>query len=242
MQTINCINPQTDNTYCGATDSSVGTPCPVGMVCVSGACVQNSCSTPQTLCYDIANKKNDCLNVNSDNVNHCGTCNYKCSEHIPVNAELDTTACVSGNCQYKCSGGFVNVGSGKTMQKIKCIDPKTDDQNCGATNSSKGTTCTGGKVCVNGGCVQNSCSGNYTLCYNNSTSKNECINVNSNLADHCGTCNYKCSDHVPVNAALESTACVSGNCQYKCSGNYVNVGTGKTMQTIKCINPKTDDQ
>ncbi len=240
MQTIKCIDPKTDDFYCGADSTKKGTDCNKDkMVCVNGICEYNSCSgsTPH-LC--VVNGKNVCKKINGSDADHCGACNYKCSTHIPVNAALDSPACGSGNCQYKCATGYVNVGSGKTMQTIKCIDPKTDDKYCGATDSSVGTPCPSGKVCVNSTCVQNSCSGSdETLCYVNGN--NTCIkNVKTTNSEHCGTCNYKCSDHPLQNAT--SNTCNGGACQYTCASGYVNVGSGKTMQTIKCIDPKTDDQ
>ena len=236
--TIKCIDPNQDKDYCGAKSADdPGKSCTGGSVCVDGSCVQNSCSgdTPN-LC--VVDGKNVCKNIHSYDNDHCGACNYKCSEYAIQNASAET--CVKGACQYVCATGFVNVGSGNTLQTIKCIDPKTDNNYCGAKSASHpGTSCTNGKVCVNGSCFTNSCSGSTpTMCVVNGT--NTCKNVNSDDVNHCGSCGFKCSEHSIPNATSHS--CSSGACQYTCSMGYVNVGRGNTSQTIKCIDPRTDDK
>ncbi len=249
-QTIICIDPKTNSTYCGAvgnakgaaSSSQRGTSCTGGKVCVDGSCVQNSCSgTTPNLC--VVNGANTCKNISSNDIAHCGACNYKCSEHAIQNAYSST--CSAGNCQYTCSTGYVNVGSGITSQTITCIDPKTNSSYCGATGNAigaasstqKGTSCTGGKVCVGGSCVQNSCSGSETLCVVNGA--NTCKNISSSDANHCGACNYRCSEHAIQNATANK--CSDGSCLYTCSTGYVNVGSGITSQTITCIDPKTNN-
>ena len=238
-QTIKCIDPKSDNNYCGATSSSAkGKSCTNGTVCVDGTCKTNECkeSSKPNLC--VVSGVNTCLNVNSTDANHCGACNYKCSDHAIQNAT--SSSCASGACQYTCSTGYVNVGKGSTSQTIKCIDPKTDNNYCGATSASNvGTNCTGGKVCVNGACEQNTCSNNETLCLQSDNKTKICKTINGSDASNCGACNYICSDHAIQNAT--SNTCASGACQYTCSTGYVNVGKGSTSQTIKCIDPKTDN-
>ena len=234
--TIKCIDPKTDNTFCGAESASnLGTKCTGGTVCVESKCVPNSCSGDKpNLC--VINGNNVCKNVNSNDADHCGACNYKCSEHAIPNAT--SSSCVGGACVYTCDPGFVNVSTGSTANTIKCIDPKSDNNYCGASSSSTGTPCTGGKVCVDSTCMTNSCSGDKpNLCVING--KNDCKNVKANDADHCGTCNYKCSEHAIQNAT--SSTCSGGNCQYTCSTGYVNVSSGSTANTIKCIDPSTDN-
>ena len=237
--TILCIDPKTNNTYCNATGnasgaanaSQKGTSCTGGTVCVDSSCQTNSCtdSSKPNLC--VVNGQNTCQNINSTDANHCGACNYKCSDHAIPNATSST--CKNGDCQYTCADGYVNVGTGITANTILCIDPKTNNNYCNATgnasgaasSSQKGTTCTGGRVCVDGSCQTNSCtdSSKPNLCVVNG--QNTCQNINSTDANHCGACNYKCSDHAIPNAT--SSTCKNGDCQY--------------ANTILCIDPKSNN-
>ena len=234
-----CIDPLTDNQYCGAAEDSYGEDCTKksGMVCVAGKCVYNSCTgntTNPDLC-DISGA-NVCKNIRSNDADHCGACNYKCSEHSVQNAQSDS--CVGGKCSYTCINGYVNVGTGNTADTIECVDPKTDSKHCNATDSSKGKECAVGQVCVDGACLQNSCTdSSETLCSVNSV--NQCINVSSTNVNHCGACNYKCSEHAIQNAV--SSSCISGKCHYSCTGGYVNVALTAFADTIKCVDPKTDN-
>jgi hypothetical protein len=85
------------------------------------------------------------MNVNGTEANHCGACNYKCSEHLPDHAQAKSQACSSGKCQYDCvtegKTEYVNVGPDATHDNIKCVDPKSDTQYCGASAISHGTNC-----------------------------------------------------------------------------------------------------
>ncbi len=234
--TIKCIDPLTDSGYCGATETDyLDKACGDGEVCVNGSCVHNSCTAPLTLCS--TSHGNDCIDIHASDVTNCGTCNYKCSEHNIQNATSND--CVNGACQYACASGYVNVGTGNTSDAIKCIDPDTDWTYCGAkSQENKGRTCGSGQVCVDGECVQNSCSLG-TLC--STVDGNQCIVVDGFLArdeKHCGACNYVCEDHKLSNAT--ASGCSAGKCQYTCDSGYVNVGTGITADTILCINPDTN--
>ena len=221
-----CLDLSQDASNCGA----CGNKCGDGYVCVAGECAVNSCADDaQTVCS--VGGENVCINVNDNNADHCGACNYKCADNPIANAT--SSACVAGKCQYACATGYTNVGTGATADTIKCADFKTDNSNCGA----KGNVCQDGKVCVAGGCVQNSCSGGETLCSING--KNECKTISGTDANHCGTCNYDCAKNPITNAT--SSACVAGKCQYVCATGYTNVGTGATADTIKCADFKTDN-
>ena len=247
--TIKCIDPKNTKEFCGAESyEKLGKPCSKNESCVNGKCIIHSCESPYTLC-DI-NGANSCVNTQSNDANHCGTCNYSCSKHRLLHATSDK--CAGGECQYTCESPFVNVGNGSIAETIECIDPMTNHDHCGAlgyggdsdkTEALVGTNCGDDRICVNGECTGNNCTNNSeTMCSVSGTLA--CINLNGDNANHCGTCNYTCSAHPMTNA--KSSACSSGKCQYECSivggVQYVNVGSGITADTILCINPQIDSE
>ena len=228
---INCIKTtdlQTDGQNCG----SCGNVCGAGKACVNGQCVQNSCSGANPdLC--VVAGKNVCKNTHSSDSSHCGACNYACANNPATHATSNT--CSNGVCQYTCDNGYTNCG-GVTASSIRCIkttDLQTDGSNCG----SCGNVCAQGKACVNGGCVQGSCSGaTPDLCVVNGN--NVCKNINGSDASHCGACNYSCSAHPLAHAT--SNSCSAGQCLYTCSSGYANAGNGNTADKIHCIKIDSD--
>ena len=251
--TILCINPDTNPDYCGATGNASGsastaqkgTKCKSGEVCVGGSCVINQCasnSSNPNLC--VVDGVNVCKNVNSNDAEHCGACNYQCSAHNIPNAT--SNACAAGKCQYQCvktnDVEYVNVGTGVTEDTILCIDPNIDSRYCGATAGNKGKSCPTGDVCVGGVCVHNSCTSSDfpDLCVVNK--ENVCVNIQSD-ADHCGACNYACENHTIMDGdsvVAKSTGCSAGHCLYECRNDLVNIGSGVTAETIRCIDPNND--
>ncbi len=234
---INCIDPKSNSEYCGATGSEegqTGEKCATGQVCVDGECVQNSCSGSQTLCSTSAG--NQCVEIKGSDTENCGACGYSCESGKPVNTTVD--GCVAGECQYQCTAGLVNVSASSTATGIKCVDPKNDNTYCGAEGASAtGVACESGKVCVDGKCVQNSCSGSETLC--STSSGNTCINIKGSDTANCGACGYSCESGKPVNTTVKS--CSTGTCQYQCTAGLVNVSASSTATGIKCIDPKSDN-
>ena len=221
---IKCIDPKSDNTYCGATSSSsTGESCGSGKVCVDGKCVQNSCSGSETLCS--TSSGNTCINIKGSDTANCGTCGYSCESGKPVNTTVK--GCSTGICQYQCTSNLTNVGSGNTSSSIQCVDLTSDRNNCG----SKGNVCASGKVCVNSQCVQNSCDDGQTLC--STGTGNTCVNIKGNDASNCGACGYSCESGKPLNTTVKS--CATGVCQYECATGYENKGSGNTASTIQCV-------
>ena len=227
-----CVDGTTNPYYCGVTsdctESNKGTKCEDTQVCISGKCEYNSCQEPEILCSTIGG--NRCINIQSDDADNCGACGYKCTDH-PV-AFASANGCVAGVCQYQCINNMENVGSDNTAATIRCVNTFTDVNNCG----HKGIRCASGQVCVNGSCVQNSCAAPLVLC--STTGGNQCINIQSDDADNCGACGYKCADHPIANAT--ATGCSAGICQYKCINNTENVGSDNTAANIRCVDTSTD--
>ena len=228
-----CVDGTTNPYYCGVTsdctETSNGTKCEDTQVCVSGKCEYNSCKEPETLCSTTAG--NRCINIQSDDVDNCGACGYKCAEHPVANAS--SNGCAKGVCQYSCINNTENVGSDNTAANIRCVDTSTDVNNCG----EKGKKCESGQVCVNSKCVQNSCTkSNEILCA--TEHGNACKDVKSSDPDNCGACGYKCVEHPVANAS--SNGCAKGVCQYSCINNTENVGSDNTAANIRCVDTSTD--
>ena len=174
--------------------------------------------------------KAECRYTMSEDAAHCGACNYVCSAHPLKNAK--SNSCIDGQCQYVCDDNFTNIG-GATASTINCVDFMTDSNHCG----KKDNVCKDGNVCIGGHCKANPCTNSSeTACLVGE--ENKCFNINATNKDHCGACNYKCSEHKVTNAT--SDVCKAGKCQYTCNTGFVNVGDGATADTIKCIDPRND--
>ena len=221
---VACQDLNQDKEHCG----KCSTKCNKDESCYNGQCVVNECANGQTLC-DVEGKA-ECRYTMSEDAAHCGACNYVCSAHPLKNAK--STSCIDGQCQYVCDDNFTNIG-GATASTINCVDFMTDSNHCG----KKDNVCKDGNVCIGGHCKANPCTNSSeTACLVGE--ENKCFNINATNKDHCGACNYKCSDHNVTNAT--SDACYDGECQYTCNTGFVNVGGGATADTIKCIDPRND--
>ena len=221
---VACQDLNQDKEHCG----KCSTKCNKDESCYNGQCVVNECANGQTLC-DVEGKA-ECRYTMSEDAAHCGACNYVCSAHPLKNAK--STSCIDGQCQYVCDDNFTNIG-GATASTINCVDFMTDSNHCG----KKDNVCKDGNVCIGGHCKANPCTNSSeTACLVGE--ENKCFNINAANKDHCGACNYKCSEHKVTNAT--SDVCKAGKCQYTCNTGFVNVGGGATADTIKCIDPRND--
>ena len=224
MTKVACQDLNQDKEHCG----KCSTKCNKDESCYNGQCVVNECANGQTLC-DVEGKA-ECRYTMSEDAAHCGACNYVCSAHPLKNAK--SNSCIDGQCQYVCDDNFTNIG-GATASTINCVDFMTDSNHCG----KKDNVCKDGNVCIGGHCKTNPCTNSSeTACLVGE--ENKCFNINATNKEHCGACNYKCSEHKVTNAT--SDVCKAGKCQYTCNTGFVNVGGGATADTIKCIDPRND--
>lgn len=223
---VACNDLNQDIENCG----TCGNRCKDGEACFRGECRINTCeSQNETLC-DI-NGDAQCKNIASDDADHCGACNYKCSSYPIPNAT--SNSCSAGQCQYECTDPYTNIADKADASGIQCVDFMTDSNHCGKKNN----VCKDGNVCIGGHCKANPCTNSSeTACLVGE--ENKCFNINATNKDHCGACNYKCSEHKVTNAT--SDVCKAGKCQYTCNTGFVNVGGGATADTIKCIDPRND--
>ena len=206
---VSCVDPNTSTAYCGADDScSSYTTCKDGQACVGGECKQNSCTNEdETLC--VVQGENVCIALDSDNADHCGMCNQKCSDRIMPNALSNT--CSGGQCQYTCKEGYENCGIATVPNCINTAHFQNDPNNCGEC----GKTCNAGEFCNAGTCQKSPCTNQCLV-------NDKCVNKN----DACGT---QCIDCNSENNAASGT-CKAGTCEItSCIAGY-HLTTDKTCE------------
>ena len=234
---VACNDLNQDIENCG----TCGNRCKDGEACFRGECRINTCeSQNETLC-DI-NGDAQCKNIASDDADHCGACNYKCSSYPIPNAT--SNSCSAGQCQYECTDPYTNIADKADASGIQCVDFMTDSNHCGATDNK----CTYPQTCQNGACTcpqeQPDVCGSVCLnfdvvnvesCDNGTIKKckdgyadvdkninNGCeVNLNTDN-DHCGEVNNKCTN---------GRTCQNKVCKYPTDYAYCD---------DKCVDPKTD--
>lgn len=207
---LSCINPQTDQDYCGASGDCVGPnsgrACPGVELCTAGSC---ACPSGWVRC------KGACVNPQEDEA-FCGA-KLDCTGGNAGVTCGENSVCEAGACKSGCQAGEVLCDG-------RCINPKTDFNYCGAQNNCQGSdagrTCAIGQVCSEGACKLQ-CKTGEVLC------ENRCVNPMVDNA-FCGASN----DCAGANAGARCDApesCVDGTCglycnawQTKCNGTCVN--------------------
>ena len=189
---VSCADPMTSTTFCGADASCSGyKTCEHGQACVGGECVQNSCTKDnETLC--VVNGENMCIDISSDNADHCGACNLKCSDRSMANALSNT--CSGGQCQYTCKEGYTNCGTSIVPNCINTANFQNDPNNCGRC----GKKCDPDEFCNEGKCIKSTCE-------NQCLSDGTCINKDEKCGVQCTNCNT-------ANNASEGTCNEEGEC------------------------------
>ena len=229
------INPENDPRYCGAkgdcSDTDRTSMDYKGMVCEgatplcsNGRCA-NACVGGQIVC------EGRCVDPQTD-MNFCGATG-NCKDENAGEKCTDGRFCSGALCATSCQEGLF-------LCDDKCVDGTSNPYYCGVTSdcteANNGTKCEDTQVCVSGKCEYNSCKEPETLC--STTAGNRCINIQSDDADNCGSCGYKCSEHPVANAT--ANGCAKGVCQYICINNTENVGSDNTAANIRCVDTSTD--
>jgi hypothetical protein len=216
-----CVNPQTDRTYCGASDSctgaNAGTTCSAGQVCSNGTC-QISCPQGQVAC------NGTCINPQTD-LTFCGA-SGACTGGSAGTTCASGQVCSNGTCQLSCAQGQIACNG-------SCINPQTDRTYCGAsgacTGGTVGAVCATGQVCSNGAC-QVSCPVGQIEC--NGT----CVNPQSDRT-YCGA-SGACTGGDVGTACSAGQVCSNGSCTASCGGATPNVCG--TAPNTSCVNFTND--
>ncbi len=158
---------------------------------------------------------NDCANNQfcNPNTNECVDC------LTDAHCQGDHSLC-SSNHTCSCETGFTDC-SGANNDSPMCVDTQTDENHCGACN----TSCASNEICQNGSCVQE----DECTTANDCTASNECKIAGCDTSSH----PYQCTETNKANG----TSCDGGNgeCQ---NGSCEDVGSVPTSCNDVC----QDDQ
>ena len=147
-----CIDPKTDQKYCGADDKCDHyTTCnEFTEVCRGGTCVPKGTEEPQTCAIAGQVKCGDTCIDPKTSQKYCGA-DENCTHYTSCNESSQD--CIGGTCVNKQVDQPQNCNSGQVKCGNTCIDPKTNKQYCGAdANCTHYTTCGDRYICDSGNC------------------------------------------------------------------------------------------
>jgi hypothetical protein len=207
-----CIDPQTDNQYCGASGlcnseddlkNFSGKNCKNNLnapLCANGDCTAN-CPGGQNVC------DGSCVDFSSDVLN-CGKCGNSCNKYDNGIGE-----CKDGCSLKGCMEGYSNCDDNDANG---CeINSDTDVNNCGVCKHKCELANTAISKCELGICEVKDCQDDYGNC--DGDSNNGCETAINVDVDNCGSCFNKCAfdNGIPK--------CESGVCKLDiCELNYGN--------------------
>ncbi|MBK8257307.1 MAG: hypothetical protein IPK82_32115 [Polyangiaceae bacterium] len=188
---VECLPGPNDNCdfglYCDATKS-----CFIG--CANdGDCNSNGATTPLK------------CNVES---HLCVECDA--SKKCPPGSK-----CMEGTCLPGCDAGAPCPNSDWECCSDKCLNVSKDVQNCGACNDPCVPSDSTNWICLDGGCVFQSCNPGHADCDQDLSKGNGCeVSTDTSIAN-CGKCNTPCT------VANGTPACVGGLCAVEdCNSPY----------------------
>ncbi|MFO0560813.1 MAG: fibrinogen-like YCDxxxxGGGW domain-containing protein [Polyangiales bacterium] len=190
-----CVDTQADPAHCGRCSN----PCPMGLICNSGAC---GCPVDRSLCGGA------CVDTQSDPMN-CGACGDACAP-----GQL----CMMGACRIDCPMPGTICTAGGSM---RCVDTRSDSSNCGAC----GAACSfanASSSCVSSMCTLGSCAAGFANCDANPA--NGCEVDTRSSAANCGGCGRVCTTMNGV-SGCSASACTVASCNAgfaNCDGAAVN--------------------
>ena len=149
-----CANSQSDNEHCGPDCEDCTQK---QQICVLGKCVDEGCPATAPICGvnccpDFCCPDGTCANNHTDNA-HCGPDCVDCTQ------DRDYPYCVAGSCVSECPATApicgVNCCPDYCCPDGTCANSQSDNEHCGIVCENCETQ---GKECVNGHCVDPTCS------------------------------------------------------------------------------------
>jgi|GEM_PF-5529472 len=207
-------NVYTTPSHCGSCNYVCSQHAPQNMSatgCALGNCIFKCVSG-----YDDCTEETGCETPVNADAQNCGTCDYICSEHTPLN--MYSTGCSSGSCQFACDEDYGDCYAGQPGCETNV---SSNVNHCGSCNY----VCDSNKPqhmhstgCSNKAC-QYTCDDGYSDC----SSTYGCETYSAVDTSNCGACNYVCDNHAPANS--HTSGCSNGSCLFACNNNYDNCHT-----------------
>ena len=209
-----CIDPDTNNRYCGADDDcrgfDDGEECPSGEVCFNGRCEAN-CGPGLLVC------DGRCVDPLTDNI-FCGAEGTCLGEEAGSRCGAGRV-CTGGSCERSCLPGSIACNN-------RCIDPLSDNVFCGASgdclDGNAGVACDNGTLC-SGGVCELSCQAGFIVC------DGVCTDPLISRR-YCGATGDCTGDNAGV-ACDAGVACGNGEC------GGIGCRTGQIICDGQCVDP-----
>ncbi len=232
--TIHCVNPLSDNEFCGKIDSDKKIACQDPQICVSGTCTDNGCEIGQILCSLNNKSPKQCVDITQ--MANCGECGNDCNKSSHENAIASSCSLDDANnyaCKFSCNteknNNLVNIGPNQYAQ-INCVD-STSPAHCGAIDAQNpGVSCDELWACIDKQCKKTKeyCMKAENKCLD--SSNYECIDGTLDTA--CGSTCIDCSENNKYCRSLdENYQCVECLENKHCNGNKCNA-QGKCVQCL----------
>ena len=236
-----CIDPQTDERYCGATETCESyTTCKANEECQNGQCVcpegqqcEPTCTADEVKCSDMDGGalKLQCNGQNFDIVGVCPN-NASCRDNDCGECQNNTVTCETDETTHK---GSLKTCQNGTLESSDCPNdmPCLDNKEC-AECMTEGTTCQNVdgigqlKSCLNGKWLISPCANDLPC-----VDETACAKCPADAPD-------SCVDDAELNAGVV-TRCIEGayqseTCEFSCSDN----ACGECMNgTTRCVNHET---
>ena len=215
-----CIDPTTDEAYCGATGDCQGAN--AGAVCGSGEYCDGTGACQLTCQPGLIDCNGTCVDPNTDEA-YCGASGDCQGANAGAACASGEVCDGSGSCQLTCQSGLIDCNG-------TCIDPNTDEAYCGATGdcqgANAGATCGAGEICDGAGSCQLTCQSGLIDC--NGT----CVDPNNDEA-YCGASGDCQGANAGVTCGVGEVCDGAGVCQSFCQSGLVDCnGT--------CVDPDYD--
>lgn len=196
-----CIDPMTDDNYCGASGSCLGSlageRCAGDERCMEGVC-RVDCRAGELFC------DGRCVDPEADE-EYCGAWG-NCQGDQAGEECLSDEVCREGKCESE-----AECDDDELVCDDRCVDPDTDEDYCGARGDCEGNNagdrCASDEVCDDGRCepVDDDCDSDEVLC------DGQCIDPDRD-EDYCGASN-DCRGDDAGDRCRADEVCRDGKCE-----------------------------